>query len=87
MFRAQHKPLPMELLVPQMNTTKLDTRWRQIINCKKALVRFMGTDEYVGVTRVLPHFSEPDLVFGNIGGEIKYNVYYTVNAHIIAQNK
>ena len=28
----------------------------------------MGSEEYVGVTRILPHFTEPDLVFGNIAG-------------------
>ena len=28
----------------------------------------MGSEAYVGVTRLLPHFTEPDLVFGNIGG-------------------
>ena len=65
---SQHRQLPMELLVPQMKTKNLDTRWRHLISCHKALVRFFGTEEYVGVTRILPHFSEPDLVFGNIGG-------------------
>ena len=29
----------------------------------------MGSEDYVGVTRILPHFTEPDLVFGNIGGK------------------
>ena len=28
----------------------------------------MGSETYVGVSRLLPHFTEPDLVFGNIGG-------------------
>ena len=37
-------------------------------SCYRALVRFMGSEEYVGVTRILPHFTEPDLVFGNIAG-------------------
>ena len=66
--QSQHRKLPMELFVPQMKTKNLDTRWRHLISCHKALVRFFGTEEYVGVTRILPHFTEPDLVFGNIGG-------------------
>ena len=52
-----------------MKVSNLDTRSRQLINCHRALVKFMGTEHYVGVTRILPHFTEPDLVFGNIGGE------------------
>ena len=66
--KSQHKNLPMELYVPQMKTKNVDQRAKQLINCFRALVRFMGTEHYVGVARILPHFTEPDLVFGNIGG-------------------
>lgn len=66
--KSQHKRLPMELYVPQMKTKNLDQRSKQLINCFRAMVKFMGTEHYVGVTRILPHFTEPDLVFGNIGG-------------------
>ena len=68
LLRSQHRQLPMELFVPQMETRQLDHRSRQMINCYRALVHFMGGEQFVGVTRVLPHFTEPDLVFGNIGG-------------------
>eukprot|EP00092_Neocalanus_flemingeri_P034348 GFUD01037355.1.p1 GENE.GFUD01037355.1~~GFUD01037355.1.p1 ORF type:complete len:642 (+),score=139.80 GFUD01037355.1:77-2002(+) len=66
--KSQHRRLPMELHVPQMNTKNLDQRSKHLINCYRAMTRFMGNEQYVGVTRILPHFSEPDLVFGNIGG-------------------
>jgi len=62
------KTFPMALYVPQMNTKELDTRSRQLISCYRILSKFMGDETYVGVTRILSHFSEPDLVFGNIGG-------------------
>ena len=71
MCRVQHKDLPMQIFVPQMETGSLDKRSKQIVNCHRALSRFMGTEQYVGVSRILPHFTEPDLVFGNIGGEGK----------------
>ena len=67
--RSQHRDLPMQLFVPQMDIGSLDKRSRQIVLCHRALSKFMGTEKYVGVSRILPHFSEPDLVFGNIGGE------------------
>ena len=66
--KSQHRRLPMELYVPQMDIKKLDKRSKQLINCFRAMVKFMGNEQYVGVTRILPHFTEPDLVFGNIGG-------------------
>jgi len=66
--KSQHKRLPMELYVPQMKTKNVDHRSKQLIKCFRALVRFMGSEHYVGVTRILPHFTEADLVFGNIGG-------------------
>jgi len=66
--KTQHKRLPLQLNVPQMSIKTLDKRSKQLINCHKTLVHFFGTELYVGVTRILPHFSEPDLVFGNIGG-------------------
>ena len=68
LLKSQHKRLPIELFAPQMSTRNLDKRSKQLINCYRALVKFMGTEHYVGVTRILPHFTEPDLVFGNIGG-------------------
>jgi len=67
-LKSQHKNLPMEFYVPQMNTKTLDKRSKQLINCYRCLVRFMGSEHYIGVSRILPHFTEPDLVFGNIGG-------------------
>jgi len=66
--KGDHRRLPMELYVPQMDIKNLDKRSKQLINCFRALVRFMGNEQYVGVTRILPHFTEPDIVFGNIGG-------------------
>jgi len=66
--KGDHRRLPMELYVPQMDIKTLDRRSKQLINCFRALVRFMGNEQYVGVTRILPHFTEPDIVFGNIGG-------------------
>jgi len=68
LLKSEHKRLPIELFAPQMSTRNLDKRSKQLINCFRALVKFMGTEHYVGVTRILPHFTEPDLVFGNIGG-------------------
>ena len=67
--QSHHKDLPMQVFVPMMEIGSLDMRSRQIVMCHRALVRFMGTESYVGLTRILPHFTEPDLVFGNIGGE------------------
>ena len=58
----------MQVFVPQMDIGSLDKRSRQIVMCHRALVKFMGTESYVGLSRILPHFTEPDLVFGNIGG-------------------
>ena len=66
--RSHHRDLPMQVFVPQMDIGSLDKRSRQIVMCHRALVKFMGTESYVGLSRILPHFTEPDLVFGNIGG-------------------
>jgi len=66
--KSQHKRLPLELYAPQMSIKRLDKRSKQLVNCHKILVEFFGTELYVGVTRILPHFTEPDLVFGNIAG-------------------
>jgi len=79
--RVEHRKLPMELLAPQMKTNNLELRWKQIVNYKRALVRFMGSEDYVGVTRILPHFTEPDLVFGNIGGICLSIPQYLTSAH------
>ena len=70
--RSHHRDFPMQVFVPMMETGSLDKRSSQIVRCHRALVRFMGTDGYVGLTRILPHFTEPDLVFGNIGGESQH---------------
>lgn len=66
--KAYHKQLPMELYVPQMNLKNVDNRTKRLITCYRALSMFMGSEIYVGVSRILPHFTEPDLVFGNIAG-------------------
>ena len=70
--RSHHRDLPMQVFVPMMEIGSLDKRSRQIVMCHRALVKFMGTESYVGLTRLLPHFTEPDLVFGNIGGESQH---------------
>merc|ERR1712210_390709 len=33
-----------------------------------SLAKFLGSEQYCRVVRLLPHFDEPDIVFGNIGG-------------------
>ena len=41
---------------------------KQLVTCYRGLARFLGSEQYCRVVRVLPHFAEPDIVFGNIGG-------------------
>jgi len=63
-----HKPLPMQLYSPAMGTKGLDLRTKQLLSCYRTMAKFLGSEQHVRATRLLPHFVEPDLVFGNIGG-------------------
>jgi len=63
------KKLPLQLHAPQMGQMdRLEKRSRQLVYCYRAMCKIMGRLEYVGVSRLLPQFTEPDIVFGNIGG-------------------
>ena len=79
--RAHHRDFPMQVFAPQMEIGSLDQRSRQIVMCHRALVKFMGTENYVGLTRILPHFTEPDLVFGNIGGKNRHRMPVILTRH------
>jgi len=63
-----HKRLPIELYSPQLDTKKLEFRTKQLVNVYRMMVKFMGNEQHVKVTRIMPHFDQPDVVFGNIGG-------------------
>ena len=63
-----HKTLPIQLYSPMMDMKKLELRMKQLITCYRSAAKFLGGEEYCRVVRLLPHFDEPDLVFGNIGG-------------------
>jgi len=63
-----HKPLPMQIYSPVMDTKKLDRRTKELVSVYRCICRFMGNEEFCRVVRILPHFDEPDIVFGNIGG-------------------
>ena len=66
--KASHRTLPMQLYSPAMDLRNLDLRMKQLVTCYRSLAKFLGSEEYCRVTRLLPHFDEPDIVFGNIGG-------------------
>jgi len=66
--RASHRTLPIQLYSPAMDLRSLDLRMKQLVTCYRALAKFLGSEQYCRVVRLLPHFDEPDIVFGNIGG-------------------
>jgi len=66
--RASHRTLPIQLYAPAMDLRSLDLRMKQLVTCYRALAKFLGSEQYCRVVRLLPHFDEPDIVFGNIGG-------------------
>jgi hypothetical protein len=66
--KASHRTLPMQLYSPAMDLRSLDLRMKQLVTCYRALAKFLGSEQYCRVARLLPHFDEPDIVFGNIGG-------------------
>jgi len=63
-----HKRLPIELFSPQLDVKNLESRTKQLVTVHRAMVKFMGNEQYVKVSRILPHFEQPDIIFGNIGG-------------------
>jgi hypothetical protein len=63
-----HKRLPIELYSPQLDIKDLEHRNKHLVNVYRAMVKFMGNEQHVKPTRLLPHFEQPDIVFGNIGG-------------------
>jgi hypothetical protein len=63
-----HRPLPIQLYSPAMDLRGLDIRTKQLLFCYRALAKFLGGEQYCRVARLLPHFTEPDIVFGHIGG-------------------
>ena len=66
--KASHRTLPMQLYSPAMDLRSLDLRMKQLVTCYRSLAKFLGSEQYCRVVRLLPHFDEPDIVFGNIGG-------------------
>merc|ERR1711915_1071412 len=63
------KPMPLQIQSPQMSVKSLDHRSRLLVSCYRALVQIVGGNaRFAEVARILPHFPEPDIVFGNIGG-------------------
>ena len=66
--KASHRTLPMQLYSPAMDLRSLDLRMKQLVTCYRSLAKFLGSEQYCRVARLLPHFDEPDIVFGNIGG-------------------
>ena len=66
--KASHRALPIQLYSPAMDLRSLDLRMKQLVTCYRALAKFLGSEQYCRVARLLPHFDEPDIVFGNIGG-------------------
>eukprot|EP00088_Acartia_fossae_P070277 TRINITY_DN935_c0_g1_i2.p1 TRINITY_DN935_c0_g1~~TRINITY_DN935_c0_g1_i2.p1 ORF type:complete len:641 (+),score=106.59 TRINITY_DN935_c0_g1_i2:69-1991(+) len=67
-LKLSYKKIPLQLHSPQMSISGLDYRSRQLVNCKRGLAHFLGSDRFIGVARLLPHFPEPDLVFGVVAG-------------------
>jgi len=63
-----HSALPIEIYSPHLKINKLKNRWRLYVNCYRGMVKVLGSEHYVGAVRILPHFPEPDIVFGHIGG-------------------
>lgn len=63
-----YKKMPMQLYSPQMSVQELDNRSRCIVNCYRGSIRFLGSERFCGVARLLPQFSEPDVVFGVLAG-------------------
>ena len=63
-----HKKIPVQIHTPQMNIDKLENRSKLLVNSYRGALRILGSQRFVGVGRILPHFPEPDIIFGNIGG-------------------
>jgi len=68
LFSLFHKRLPIELYSPQLDVKKLEFRTKQLVIVYRAMVKFMGNEQHVKAARILPHFEQPDIIFGNIGG-------------------
>ena len=63
-----HKKIPLQIQTPQMSSDKLENRSKLLVNCYRGAVKILGSPRFVGVGRILPHFHDPDIIFGNIGG-------------------
>jgi len=63
-----HSPLPIEFYSPHLKTNKLKYRSKLLVNCYRGLVNLLGSEHYAKAVHILPHFPEPDIVFGNIAG-------------------
>merc|ERR1719319_1502804 len=63
-----YKKMPIQLHSPQMSLLDLDNRSRCLVNCYRGSVKFLGSERFCGVARLLPQFPEPDVVFGVLAG-------------------
>jgi hypothetical protein len=63
-----YKKMPIQLHSPQMSLLDLDNRSRCIVNCYRGSVKFLGSERFCGVARLLPQFPDPDIVFGVLAG-------------------
>ena len=64
-------PIPQEAFIPQMriNPKTVMPRMRNLVNFKRKLDKYFESEGYCALVHLLPHFPEPDLVFGHIAGQ------------------
>lgn len=67
-FTRIHSPLPIEIYSPHLKIKHLKYRSKLLVNCYRGLVSLLGSEHYAKPVRILPHFPEPDIVFGHIAG-------------------
>lgn len=68
MLKFNQNPIPKAALSPQLPLKNMTHRQKIATIVLRHVTDKLGGESYVAMTHLLPHFQEPDIVFGHIAG-------------------